>query len=122
LNTLLQAASQIRNERLRVIGVTLADDEGRNQLRVSIQRNERPNVAVCANPVSNAALGPDESPNFVVGESVLGRKGGTAKICVSVTETILQNALKKWQCTRSRLADHLLRGFVAKRQRYEYNT
>jgi hypothetical protein len=51
-----------------------------------------------------------------------GREGGTAKICVSVTETILQNALKKWQGTRSRLVDHLLRGFVAKRQRYEYNT
>jgi hypothetical protein len=44
-----------------------------------------------------------------------GRDGGTAKICVSVTETILQNALEKWQGTRSRLVDHLLRGFVAEK-------
>jgi hypothetical protein len=47
------------------------------------------------------------------GAGVDGREGGTIKFCVSVTETVWQDASKMWNGNRSQLVDHLLRGFVA---------
>jgi hypothetical protein len=43
------------------------------------------------------------------------RDGGTERICVSVTKKVWQDALKKWQHTRSQLVDHLLRRFAGRK-------
>jgi hypothetical protein len=47
------------------------------------------------------------------GAGAKGRTGGTVKFCVSVSETVWQDASKMWNGNRSQLVDHLLRGFVA---------
>ncbi len=48
-----------------MVGVTLSNDEGRNQLSVGVQSNERPNVTVTVGDGSAVAFCPDESPNRV---------------------------------------------------------
>jgi hypothetical protein len=48
-----------------MIQVPLADDEGRNQFRVRVQRDECPDIAVCASLFCIVAFRADKSPNLV---------------------------------------------------------
>ena len=47
------------------------------------------------------------------GSGAKARDGGTVKFCVSVTDTVWQDAKKLWRGNRSQLFDGLLRRFVA---------
>ena len=48
-----------------MIQVALADDERGNQLRVSVQGDKGPDIAISPNAVSILAFGADEAPNLV---------------------------------------------------------
>ena len=46
LDAIVETFSKVRDKRLSVIGVTLAHNKGRNNFAVSIQSDERPDIAV----------------------------------------------------------------------------
>ena len=48
-----------------MVGVTLADDERRDQLRVRVQSDKRPDITIRAAAVGILALRADETPNLI---------------------------------------------------------